>query len=92
MSTGVQTITVSDTVAPMFTMVPMNMTNSADPGECSKANVTWVVSATDNCGTVGVVVHSAEWIDLPEGNHDGDEHCDGRQRQHKRGHLHRHRQ
>ena len=54
-STGVQTITVSDTVAPMFTMVPMNMTNSADPGECSKANVTWVVNATDNCGTVGVV-------------------------------------
>jgi autotransporter-associated beta strand protein len=46
--TTVQTITFSDTVPPVIVPLP-NLTLSADPGECSKSNVTWVVVASDNC-------------------------------------------
>jgi hypothetical protein len=55
MSTNTQTITVSDTVPPNFTLVPANMVLSADLGECSKSNVTWTVTASDNCLPPAVV-------------------------------------
>src|ERR1043166_4086524 len=34
---------------------PSNIVVAADPGECSKSNVTFLVTATDNCGAVSVV-------------------------------------
>ena len=54
-TTNAQTIIVSDTIAPTFAIVPSNMVLAADTGECSKSNVTWTVTATDNCLPPGVV-------------------------------------
>jgi hypothetical protein len=51
----VQTITVSDTVPPYFVQVPSDAIYSADPGQCSKSNVTWVVTAGDNCSVTNLV-------------------------------------
>ena len=48
------TVTVTDNEKPVI-VCPTNMVLSADAGQCSKSNVTFVVGATDNCGSVSVV-------------------------------------
>jgi uncharacterized repeat protein (TIGR01451 family) len=48
------TVTVQDTEAPSITC-PGNIVVAADPGQCSKSNVTFVVTASDNCSGVTVV-------------------------------------
>ncbi|MDR3459626.1 MAG: HYR domain-containing protein, partial [Verrucomicrobiae bacterium] len=50
-----QTITFSDTTPPYFTSVLTNITLGADPGECSKSNVTWNATAADGCAPATVV-------------------------------------
>ena len=54
-NTAVQTITVSDTTPPVFTLVPTNVVYPADPGQCSKAHVTWMASAMDTCALASVI-------------------------------------
>src|SRR6185436_2095307 len=48
------TVTVLDTQAPTINC-PGNIDITADPGQCSKSNVTFVVTASDNCSGVTVV-------------------------------------
>ncbi len=55
-STCAQTITVDNTNAPSFTIVPLNMTLDTDAGECSKSNVIWTVTALGYCGDTASVV------------------------------------
>ena len=64
---AVQTITVSDTNAPYFTLVPTNVTYSADLNQCSKANVTWAISAGDNCGVMSLVSTPPSGSTFPKG-------------------------
>jgi rRNA maturation protein Nop10 len=49
------TVTVIDNEAPNIVNCPGNQILSADPGQCSRSNVTFTVNAVDNCGSVSVV-------------------------------------
>jgi sugar lactone lactonase YvrE len=51
-----QIITVDGETPPTFASCPTNVVTSADLGQCSKSNMTWIVSASDICGTNPVVV------------------------------------
>jgi uncharacterized delta-60 repeat protein len=42
------TVTILDTQPPSL-VCPSNLVAVADPGQCSRSNVTWTVAATDNC-------------------------------------------
>ena len=46
------TVTVTDTQNPAITC-PANLVLAADAGRCSRSNVTFTVSATDNCSEIG---------------------------------------
>ena len=48
------TVTVTDTQNPVITC-PSNLVLSTDAGRCSRSNVTFTVSATDNCGVTNLV-------------------------------------
>lgn len=61
------TVTVQDTQAPIIAC-PGNIVLAADPGQCSHANVTFNVSALDNCdGTVNVLSVPASGSTFPVG-------------------------
>src|SRR5208337_4669508 len=60
------TVTVNDTQAPQITC-PTNLVLVADGGQCSKSNVTFVVQASDNCGSVSVVSTPASGTSFPVG-------------------------
>ncbi len=66
-NTAVQTITVSDTMPPFFTAAPTDVTYPADMGQCSKSNVTWVVTASDNCAVRSVISTPASGSTFPKG-------------------------
>src|SRR5262249_59847811 len=48
------TVTVLDTQNPVITC-PANLVLAADAGRCSRSNVTFSVSATDNCSVTNLV-------------------------------------
>ncbi|PWU12917.1 MAG: hypothetical protein C5B50_20395, partial [Verrucomicrobia bacterium] len=48
------TVTINDTQPPVLTC-PTNMNLVADAGQCSRSNVTFSVTANDNCGSVSVI-------------------------------------
>ena len=52
---AVQTITVSDTIPPFFTAIPTNIIVPVDHGQNFASDVTWVVTAGDNCAVSNVV-------------------------------------
>ena len=50
------TVTINDTQKPVITSYPsFGIEAIADAGHCSKSNVLWLVSATDNCGLKSTV-------------------------------------
>src|SRR5206468_5109342 len=53
-STRTFTVTVTDNLTPVHTC-PRNLVLSADAGRCSRSNVTFSVSATDNCSVTNLV-------------------------------------
>src|SRR6185295_4314907 len=53
-STCTFTVTVTDTQNPTVTC-PAGLILTADAGRCSRSNVTFTVSATDNCGVANLV-------------------------------------
>ena len=62
-----QTITVSDAALPIITC-PINLVTSSDLGETSRSNVTYLVTATDNCpGSVTVVCNPPSGSTFPLG-------------------------
>ena len=61
-----QTVTVVDTTAPVISC-PSNVVAVADAGQCSKSNVTFMVTANDNCGSVSVVSVPASGSTFPVG-------------------------
>ena len=65
-ATTMASITVTDP-PPVFTLVPTNMTLAADTGQCSKSNVTWVVTATDNCAVSSLVSVPPSGSTFPKG-------------------------
>ncbi len=60
------TVTVNDTQAPSITC-PVNLVLSADVGQCSRSNVTFTVTALDNCTNVTVVSTPASGSTFPVG-------------------------
>src|SRR4029077_15276530 len=48
------TVTVTDNQNPVITC-PSNLVLTADAGRCSRSNVTFAVSATDNCNVTNLV-------------------------------------
>src|SRR5206468_55965 len=56
-STCTFTVTVLDTQNPTITC-PANRVLTADPGRCSRSNVTFAVSVTDNCSVTNLVIVS----------------------------------
>ena len=54
-NTCTQVITVNNTNPPTIASLP-DLSFSADPGQCSKGNVTWTVSAVDYCGQPASVI------------------------------------
>src|SRR5262249_40497990 len=53
-SVGVPGVTVNDTQPPVITC-PSDLVLTADPGQCGRSNVTFVVTATDNCSVTNLV-------------------------------------
>ncbi|HEY2952459.1 MAG TPA: HYR domain-containing protein, partial [Verrucomicrobiae bacterium] len=47
------TVTINDTEPPLLTC-PGDIVANADPGQCSKSNLTYSASATDNCAVTNV--------------------------------------
>lgn len=60
------TVTVNDTQPPSITC-PTNMVLNADAGQCSKSNVTYTTTATDNCTNVTVVCNPTNGSAFPVG-------------------------
>ena len=60
------TVTVTDTENPVITC-PTNLVLAADAGRCDRSNVTFTVSATDNCGVPNLVSSPASGSVFPEG-------------------------
>lgn len=67
MSTAIQTITVSDTIPPVFTIVPTNMVVPVDHGQSYASDVTWVAAASDNCSLLSVVSNPTNGSTFPVG-------------------------
>jgi hypothetical protein len=59
-------VTVNDTEPPVITC-PTNMVVAADPGQCSRSNVTFLVTATDNCTVTNLVSIPASGSTFPVG-------------------------
>jgi autotransporter-associated beta strand protein len=55
-ATCTQLITVNDETPPAFTSCPSNLVTSADFGQCSKSNVTWMATASDACDSSPAVI------------------------------------
>ncbi|MBI5387106.1 MAG: HYR domain-containing protein [Verrucomicrobia bacterium] len=62
----VQTITVQDTTPPTV-VCPANLVLNADLGQCSKSDVTFTVTTTDNCSTPALVCVPASGTTFPVG-------------------------
>ena len=60
------TVTVTDAQNPVITC-PGNLVLSADAGRCSRSNVTFTVSATDNCGVTNLVSSPPSGSTFPVG-------------------------
>src|SRR6185436_2502869 len=60
------TVTVTDNQNPVITC-PANLVLAADPGQCSRSNVTFVVSATDNCSVANLVSSPPSGSTFPVG-------------------------
>src|SRR6185436_5644283 len=60
------TVTVTDVQNPVMTC-PGNLVLSTDAGRCSRSNVTFTVSATDNCGVMNVVSSPPSGSTFPVG-------------------------
>jgi uncharacterized repeat protein (TIGR01451 family) len=60
------TVTVNDTENPVITC-PTNIVVNADPGACSRSNVTFTVSANDNCSLAGIVSSRPSGSTFPVG-------------------------
>jgi len=64
------TVTINDTEKPVITSYPtFGVTGTADTGHCSKSNVLWLVSATDNCGVKSTVCVPANGSTFTVGVH-----------------------
>ena len=63
-STAIQTISIIDTTAPSFVLVPSNYT-----AECSDEHPMEMAAAVDNCGTVVVTVDEETTFGLCEGGY-----------------------
>ena len=61
------TVRVTDTQNPVITC-PGNLVLSADAGRCSRSNVTFTVSATDNCNVTNLVSTPASGSAFPVGD------------------------
>ena len=59
-------MTVTDNQNPVITC-PGNLVLTADAGRCSRSNVTFTVSATDNCGVTNLVSSLASGSTFPVG-------------------------
>src|SRR5439155_856590 len=59
-------VTINDTQAPAITC-PANVVASTDAGQCSKSNVTFSATASDNCSTVSVVCTPASGSTFAKG-------------------------
>jgi hypothetical protein len=64
-TSAVATLTVADPDPPMITC-PTNLLVNSDPGQCSAA-VSYVVTATDNCAVVSLVVTPPSGAVFPKG-------------------------
>ena len=60
------TVKVVDTQYPVI-VCPSDLVLTADPGRCSRSNVTFTVSATDNCGVTNLVTSPASGSLFPVG-------------------------
>src|SRR5205823_4038198 len=60
------TVTINDTQNPQI-VCPENLSLSAAAGQCSRSNVTFLVTATDNCGSATVVSVPASGSTFPIG-------------------------
>src|SRR6185295_2098583 len=60
------TVTVTDNQNPAITC-PGNRVLTADPGRCSRSNVTFAVSAADNCSVTNLVSSMASGSTFPVG-------------------------
>src|SRR4029077_8945327 len=60
------TVTVTDTQASVINC-SSNLVLAADPGRCSRSNVTFFVSATDNCGVTNLVSSPPSGSTFPVG-------------------------
>src|SRR4029077_17040860 len=60
------TVTVTDNQNPVITC-PANLVLSADAGRCSRSNVTFTVSATDNCSVTNLVSNPPSGSTFPVG-------------------------
>jgi hypothetical protein len=65
-SLNVFAVTVNDTQPPVITC-PTNLVLAASPGQCSASNVTFVVTATDNCVVTNLVSVPASGSTFPLG-------------------------
>src|SRR4029077_9122543 len=52
-SVDLSSVTVNDTQPPVITC-PSNLVLTADPGQCSRSNVIYLVTATDNCSVTNL--------------------------------------
>lgn len=66
-TSAVQTITVSDTIPPVFTVVPTNIIVPVDHGQTNASDVMWVAEATDNCAVQSIVSNPTNGSTFPEG-------------------------
>src|SRR5258707_9934363 len=60
------TVTVTDNQNPAITC-PGNLVLAADAGRCSRSNVTFSVSATDNCSVTNLVGNLPSGSTFPRG-------------------------
>ena len=77
-------VLVLDQTPPTITC-PTNIVVSADLGQCSASNVTWEVTASDNCAVTNLASDPPSGSTVPGGCDDGDVYGDGRQREHESG-------
>jgi len=59
-------VTINDTQPPVITC-PLNLVFTASPGQCSRSNVTFLVTATDNCTVTNLVSTPASGSTFPVG-------------------------
>src|SRR5207244_4440366 len=59
-------VTINDTEPPVITC-PTNLVLTADSGQCSRSNVTFFVTATDNCTVTNLVSMPASGSTFPVG-------------------------